>query len=275
MGRDRTSVRAAIAAAVMLAGTAAPAAGAQYTAQPGPYRERPKFIVTYSGSGNWRTVYHATPPSDPANPDGPHDTNDANDSSIQHWTLRFGNALSFRPCTVGRCPALGLSTRATGSETVVGTIAHTHVDGLYPADDQSVSCTVNSALSSGLTVDVRLRYLSSGRAISLTAFTPVAQALTLLPPACPGQTDAVDGLYDNYFTPGFSFAAGYGPSRWFTSQNIVVRTRVLRRSKRIMFQLHDVPGNTPPTGCAVTHPSYERCTTGGAWTGLLQLTRVS
>ncbi len=248
-----------------------------YQVQRAPYQLQPKFTVTYSGSGLWQTTYHAEPPSDPANPGGPHDTNDAHDSNSQRWALRFNHALVVPACLADRCQRLELPANVTGSESVIGKIAHTHIDGLYPADDQSESCTVQSVLSHGasLSAEVSLRSVDSSNKLKITVLIPVAQALGLLPQGCPGQTDSLDGLYDNYFTPGFSFLPDYGPDRWFTSQTIVVPVPVLHRSQRVTFRFHDLARNAPPKNCSVEHPSYERCNTGGTWAGLLELTRAN
>jgi hypothetical protein len=233
--------------------------------------------VTYSGSGFWRTTYHAQPPSDLADPTGPHDTNDANDSSTQRWALKFAHLLSVGGCPAGQCRAPRLPAQATGRELITGKVAHTHVDGIYAADDQSVSCSVRSKLPSDATARarVRLRRVPGANAIAITAFIPTAQALNLLPTLCPEQTDSLDGLYNNYFTPGFSFAPGYGPTRWFTSGTVVIPVPVLHRSERITLRLHNVARNTPPRNCAVAHPQYEQCVTGGSWAGSLELTSAS
>ena len=284
MGLNRTAVWASVVALIVPC-IAAAAAGAQvsvarhrgFTIRPGPYRSRPRFTVTYSGSGVWQTTYHGQPPSDPANPTGPHDTNDAHDSSTQQWSLTFRHALTVPECGSAPCQGLKLATKVGGSEAATGTIAHTHIDGLYPADNQSVSCTVQSPHPPGasLRTDVRLRYIASGKSIAITSFIPVVEALIMLPQACPQQGDSIDGLLDNYFMPGFSFAAGYGPTRWFGSQTVVVPIASFHHSARITLRLHDVRRDGPPRDCAVRHASYERCTTGGSWAGLLELTRAS
>jgi hypothetical protein len=90
-----------------------------------------------------------------------------------------------------------------------------------------------------------------------------------------GQIDHVhiDGLADNYFTPGFSFAEEWGPARWFTSSTVTVPLSVLHRAARITIPLADTPAGRPPRDCAVPYPSWQRCRTGGAWAGTLTLKR--
>jgi hypothetical protein len=80
-------------------------------------------------------------------------------------------------------------------------------------------------------------------------------------------------LLDNYFEPGFSFEPGWGPEPWFRARTAVVPARVLHRSAELMVPLRDTPAGTPPRHCAVQHPEYERCRTGGAWNGVLILRR--
>jgi hypothetical protein len=239
-----------------------PAASSGYTVEPGAYRAAPRFAVSYRGSGTWRTTYHSEPP----NPGGMHDTNDARDSSAERWRLRFARPLGIRSAVLAG---------ATGSEHATGNIDHTHVDGLFAADDQSARCAVAATTSRGerLTASVQLRDRRSAAELAITARRPAAEALSLLPASCPGQGDSLDGLADDYFSPGFSFSPNWGPERWFASQTVRVSDRVLHRARAIVIRLHDTRAGTPPTGCDVRRPSFERCTTGGSWSGSLRLTR--
>jgi hypothetical protein len=247
-----------------------------YTAQPGRYRADANFRLTYTGSGNNETVYHSEPP----NPGGRHDTNNARDSSTQRWALNF-----LRPLTIPRCgapragvadPCLRIRTQAaaTGVNQVAASVAHTHVDGLFPAQNRSIRCRMSVSTPAGarLRAAVRLRYSARARAITVTALIPVTGALTIMPGACSGQGDSIDGLADNYFTPGFSFSVRYGPERWFKSADVVIPEAVFHRAARIRIPLGVTSGGRPPRHCAVTHPEYERCTTGGAWSGVLTFT---
>jgi hypothetical protein len=194
-----------------------------------------------------------------------HDTNDAHDSSTQRWNLRFTDELGLR--------SAALDT-VTGAEHATGVIDHTHIDGLFTADDQSVRCTVSETMPPGLRLQAGLQ-VSDERELTLTALSPVVTALELLPGECPGQTDPLDGLFDNYFTPGFSFSPDWGPDRWFTARRVGIPSAVLRRARAIVIRLHETRAGTPPANCAVTFPSYERCSTGGSWSGRLTLRRVS
>ena len=231
-----------------------------------------QFTVSYTGSGSWHTVYHSEPP----NVGGPHDTNDARDSSTQRWSVTFTQPLVVPSCVgASVCPGLGSLTSATGATSATGTINHTHVDGLYSFDNASERCQVSAATPTGQPLSVTLvaRYLPAQRAVSLTAFSPLGLALILLPPACPGQGDPIDGLNDNYFTPGFSFASGWGPDRWFTSAAAVIPLWVLQSRSPITVSLADTAAGTPPADCGPA-PSYVVCHTWGAWRGALTLTRV-
>jgi hypothetical protein len=196
-----------------------------------------------------------------------HDTNDAHDSSRQSWSLRFPQPLGLRSASL---------TSPTGRERASGRIDHTHVDGLFAADDMAAHCSVTAAIPPGslLTGQLSVQRAAHGSPrLTITAGNPVATALVFLPGDCPGQTDALDGLLDNYFTPGFSFSPVWGPDRWFASQAVSIPVSVLRRARRVTVRLHDDAAGTPPTGCAVSHPAYERCVTGGSWTGVLTLRR--
>ena len=78
-------------------------------------------------------------------------------------------------------------------------------------------------------------------------------------------------MLDFYAMPGFSFASGYGPERWFTSAEAAVPAAVLRSSRRITIPLRNTAAGRPPKGCSVNDPSFERCRTGGKWRGVLTL----
>jgi hypothetical protein len=242
----------------------------RYTVVSGSYTPRPRFVVTYHGSGSWLTVYHSEPP----NPGGPHDTDVARDSGAQQWSLRFMRMLAISRCHA--CTNLAPLNEATGATSASGTINHTHIDGLYSFDNVSEQCKVQTATPAGtpLIATVSVRYLPARRSFAFTALIPVSQALVLLPQACPGQGDAIDGLADNYFTPGFSFAAGWGPDRWFASAPAVIPLRVLDHAQRITIREADTTRGTPPRGCSVDTPAYEQCQTGGSWRGTLTLSAV-
>jgi hypothetical protein len=265
------------AAAAFAAGYPGVASAAQrsYTAVPAGYRALARFVVTYQGSGTYATQYHSEPP----NPGGEHDTNDAHDSSTQDWSLSFGSMLQIPPClgTAKRssCKPIDDLNGARGRTHAAATTSHTHVDGLYPSDNRSISCQVRAATSPGqlLHAKIQLSYDARTRAVKIAALNPVSDVLVILPSQCPGQGDSIDGLYDNYWTPGFSFAAGYGPDRWFKSRTVEIPVRVLRRSRRIRIPVTQTAVGTPPRNCAVAHPSYESCSTGGSWSGTIALRR--
>jgi hypothetical protein len=277
--RSATWIKAALVAFVLAvpASTAAGASAAShqsspaYTAHPGTYRDIARFNVTYSGSGSYRSTYHSEPP----NPGGKHDTNDAHDSSNQRW------ALTFAPLTVPGCgrPARSAADPcrlvrgirgSKGTTVATGRVAHTHRDGLFPAQNRSERCRVRATPpGTRLAAAIRLRYSPSAQTIAITALIPVGEALSSLPGACPGQGDSIDGLFDNYFSPGFSFDARYTPARWFKSQTVAIPMGILHRSASITIPLHQTPAGTPPRNCAVKSPS--RCTATGAWTGVLTL----
>jgi hypothetical protein len=236
-----------------------------------------RFRVSYSGSGVWRTVYHSEPP----NPGGAHDTNDANDSSTQSWSLTFTAPLTVPACRprLGRsdpCLAIRTITGATGRQLITGRVAHRHRDGLFPAQNGSVHCTIRGGAPAGLPLRPAIRFVYSPATatISLTALDPVREALTALPGQCPGQGDSLDGLNDEYFTPGFSFSPAYGPDRWFKSRTIALSTGRLHRSRRIRIRVAQTRAGTPPRSCLVPAPAYERCTTGGSWRGVVVLTAI-
>ena len=261
------------------AGAHSRAALAAYQATRGPVRATARFIATYTGSGTYHTTYHATPPSDPNNPGGPHDTNDASDSSTQQWSLRYRNVLTVPACAkhgplkTDPCwRVLGLFD-ASGTSTATGTIKHSHVDGLFAGDNATAQCQLSAATPRGalLTAAIRILYSRRTRTFALTALDPMVDALSRLPGGCP-QGDSIDGLYDDYFIPGFSFLHGYGPNRWFAGRTVVIPARVFHHSKTIAIPLAATPSGTPPADCAVADPSREQCSTGGAWSGMLKLT---
>jgi hypothetical protein len=103
-----------------------------------------------------------------------------------------------------------------------------HIDGLYRFDNVAERCRVKAVTPADthLPATVSVRYLPALRSVAGAALIPVSQVLVLLPQACPGQGDSIDGLADNYFTPGFSFAAGWGPERWFAAAPAVIRILV-------------------------------------------------
>ena len=272
--------RTALAAAVLFAspggwvGGAAHAASPGYTAEPGPFRKTARFVVRYTGSGTSRTDYHSEPP----NEGGKHDTNDVHDSSTQSWALRYRVPLTIPTCEPGDadpCAEVGPLRGALGRMRATGRVDHKHVDGLYRELDSGIKCRVSSTpnrrpFAAVLGVD----YAAGPGAFVLRGFNPVEDALALLPGQCPGQGDSLDLILDNYFTPGFSFADGYGPERWFTSRRVVIPTAALHRSSRITVPLGLTQAGRSPTRCAVRR-RWERCHTRGLWRGTLTLSRVS
>jgi hypothetical protein len=252
------------------------ALAAPYTAVPGPYRAHARFLVTYRGIGFYNTVFHAHPP----NPGGADDTNDARDSSAQAWVLRFRRRIAIPPCGTpaggDSDPCLGLAglSGAIGATTATGEVRHVHVDGLYRVLDRTVTCRMQQRTSARTAVgaSLGLRYLPGSLSVGVTAYNPVASVLTTFPPQCPEQGDSIDRILDFYAAPGFSFAGGYGADRWFTSAEVAVPASVLHRSTKITIPLADTPAGRPPPDCAVMDPSFERCTTGGSWSGVLTLT---
>lgn len=275
----------------MLACTAIPAGGTVAVAGAGrpasptlqvvvaPYRPVARFAVSYSGTGTWVTTYHATPP----NPGGMHDTNDAADSSTERWSLDYLARLSVPVCgspgrgRPDRCSHLVAPTLARGPTSVAGVVDHNHVDGLYRFDDAAARCQLAATPppAAALTVPLHVTYDPRRQTIGIAPSDPVAQALSLVAPACPGYPDGIDGLLDNYFTPGFSFSAAYGPDRWFKPAPVAVRLATLRRAARITVQFGPTTAGTPPTKCDVRAPAVEQCHTAGAWAGVLTLVRVA
>jgi hypothetical protein len=273
---------AALLAAALLAtgATAASAAPARhavpYTLERAPYRATVRFQVTYTGSGLVRTDFHATPPNDGGDPD----TNDAHDFSTQAWDIAFLDSLRIPACGVAdldspdACEGVEGLSGARGATRATGSIDHTHVDGLYRELDRTVRCRVSKHTKPTRKVEatVDVSYSPATKTFMVTARNPVTTVLLGLPTACPEQGDSIDRILDNYFTPGFSFAEGYGPERWFTTSTVLIPARDMHHSREIKIPLGDVPAGTPPHDCAVQHPSYERCDTRGRYGGVLTLT---
>jgi hypothetical protein len=138
------------------------------------------------------------------------------------------------------------------------------------------SCRLAAATPPGalLAASLDVRPVAGGLAIAVTAHDPVAGAALALPTQCPAQADSLDGLLDTYATPGFSFAPGFGPARWFTSRTVFIRLAVLRRTRRLAVAVGPAAASVPPRHCAVRHPSIERCATGGSWRGVLTFTAL-
>jgi hypothetical protein len=151
------------------------------------------------------------------------------------------------------------------------------VDGLYRELDRTVKCRLEKSPSARRRLDatISLRYIPETQSIGITATNPIATAVSLFPAQCPEQGDSIDRISDFYAMPGFSFADQYGPERWFRSREVVVPTADLHRSAKITIPLADTPRGTPPRRCAVRDPSFERCTTGGSWSGTLTLKRTT
>ena len=265
----------ALCALALVAG-AAPSSAKPYTTKRAPYGANVRFVVTYTGSGRWRTVYHSEPP----NQGGDHDTNDADDSSTQAWRLKFKKRVALPACGPAAgggsdpCTSLEGLDGATGPTHASGRIDHTHVDGLYRSLDMAEKCRVSKGTGAKRSVvaSIGLSYSAGSKTVAVTAYEPVSTVLTDLPQACPGHGDSLDGLLDNYFTPGFSFDSRYGSARWFTSRTIVIPAGVFHHAAEIRIPLADTKAGRPPRHCAVEHPSYERCKTGGSWAGVLTFT---
>lgn len=274
----RRAAAAVVASVVALIVAATASARPAYVVTKGPYRALAGFVVTYTGSGSWHTVYHSEPPNRGGNPD----TNDANDSSTQKWSETFRLRLIVprcgrpKPKAKDRCVLIKSLTGARGKSSDTGRARHRHLDGLFPALSRHIGCSesVRTGRRAILGSSIVVRYQPRAHALAVFAPDPVADALSILPSQCPGQGDSIDGLYDNYFTPGFSFDLRYTADRWFTSRTVVIPVGILHRAKRIRIALSNTRVGTPPRHCAVMNPSYERCTTGGSWRGTLTLTRA-
>jgi hypothetical protein len=154
---------------------------------------------------------------------------------------------------------------------VIGKVNHKHVDGLYRELDRTVKCTLRKRPSPKrkLEVALDLRYIPESKSIGVSVGDPLFTTFSLFPGACPKQGDSIDRILDFYAIPGFSFAEGYGPDRWFESREVVIPEAEFHRSTKIRIPLHTTAAGTPPKRCAVPNPSYERCKTGGSWNGVL------
>ena len=267
---------AALLAAVTAAGSIwAPAVTARaFTTKRDAFRRVVRFAISYTGSGTYATTYNSHPPNNGGKPDHDH----AHDSSTQRWSIAFQNRLTVPTCASAGslpdpCSSVGPITGARGHTVVTGRISHVHIDGLFKNENRSVRCRLRAIVAApdGLNVTLAVSYLPQARAVSVQALDPVFDALLRLPTACPRQGDSIDGLDDNYFGPGFSFNPAYGPDRWFTSKAVVIPMRVLHRAAWIRITLGNTRAGTPPRHCDVPAPSYERCTTGGSWRGVLTL----
>jgi hypothetical protein len=278
---SRASRCAALAATALVALPAALASGEtpsaarqqSYTTVPGPTRSDARFVVTYEGSGSYKTRFHATPPNDGGKPD----TNDAWDTSTQAWKLRFRRAAVIPACgqpsdgSSDPCTDLTGLSGASGPTDMWGHVNHRHVDGLYRQLDRTVKCSLRKRPSPRRLLDasLRLRYVPESQSIAVSASDPIATAVALFPTQCPQQGDSIDRILDFYAMPGFSFAQGYGPELWFASREVSIPVAAFHKSSKIRVRLGLTPDGTPPKHCAVHDPSFERCKTGGSWSGVL------
>jgi hypothetical protein len=263
-----------------LGAAAVPAASAApFTVEPAPDQAQVSFSVSYRGSGHWETTYHSTPP----NPGGRNDDNTAHDSSVQKWRLTDAAPLVIPSCdpsaTGGAdpCQEIGADTTAHGLTSVTGFVSHRHIDGLYASDNVHSRCRLSERTPQRLALPAvaRFTYDAQSQTVTVAAGDPLADAISLMPSYCPSIPDGIDGLQDNYFTPGFSFAAGYGPERWFTPSPVVIPIATLDAAAVIRIPLSEALGATPPVDCSVPVPAYETCHTGGSWSGTLTLTALS
>lgn len=275
MSRPRAALSMAAVATLMASHAAVkPPLARALTVRPGPHRAVARFAIGYVGSGSYATTYESHPPNQGGKPDHNH----AHDSSTQSWSLSFTSLLSIPTCAAASAPGdpcsrIGPISGARGHTTVTGRISHVHVDGLFRDENMATKCRVSASTPAGyqLGATIDVRYNSLAGTISLQAMDPVANALILLPSACRNPVDGIDGLYGNYFGPGFSFNPAYGADRWFTSRTVVISTRELHRAALIQIPLSETRAGTPPPSCDVPEPSYEHCTTGGSWRGVLTL----
>jgi hypothetical protein len=159
---------------------------------------------------------------------------------------------------------------------MTGRVHHKHVDGVYRVLDRVVKCKLSKRPSTHRTLEATLnvRYVPESDSFAISASDPIATAVSLFPAQCPKQGDSIDRILDFYAMPGFSFAEMYGPERWFASREILIPASVFHRSSKIKIPLRDTAAGTPPKHCAVHDPSFERCTTGGKWRGVLTLRAV-
>lgn len=270
MRRSRLAGIALLAAAATLAGGSTRAAPRPpYTVVPAPYTATPRFVVSYTGAGTYRTVYHATP----SNPGGKPDTNDARDSSAQSWHVTFGRTLALPGCgpadTGDPCDAIRSLNGARGVARVTAKIHHVHVDGLYRQLDAKDICTLRAATSGRVATTLSLRYDASAQTIAVAAGNPLTDVLLRLPGFCPARPDGIDRIASNYATPGFSFDSAYDSDRWFRPRTIRIPADVFHHAALIRIPLAVTPTGKPPRNCAVRQPAIERCTTGGSWHGVL------
>jgi hypothetical protein len=188
--------------------------------------------------------------------------------------LKVPRCASPRKAPPDPCRGIAGPAQARGSTSETGTIDHVHLDGLYTQLNASERCGLNVATPGGalLSSGIDVRYARRRQTISLTAGNPLGDALLAMPQTCPSDTDPIDGFIANYFTPGFSFGGGYGPDRWFTAGTISLPVRLLHRAAKITIRLRNTRAGSPPKGCSVPAPSFQRCSTGGSWRGVLTLT---
>jgi hypothetical protein len=278
LSRHSTPPAAAAALLALVLTGPAPAAAAPkppFTTSPGPANPHARFVASYTGSGSYKTRFHATPPNQGGKPD----TNDAWDTSTESWKLRFRDALAVPTCGAPSggsgdpCSAITGLSGASGPTELSGRVDHKHVDGIYRQFDRVVKCGLRKRPSATRTLDASLvvRYIPESDSIGISASDPIATAVSLFPSQCPKQGDSIDRILDFYAMPGFSFDSSYGPDRFLASSEVVIPAAVFHRSKTITIPLRDTPAGTPPRHCAVSDPSFERCTTGGAWRGVLTL----
>jgi hypothetical protein len=273
MPRFQGWVPAAIA--LCLAAPAAASAKPAVTTTPGPERSTANLAVSYAGEGTYWTHFNAHPP----NPNGKDDKNSARDTSRQSWAIKFRRKLAVPTCgqpadgSADPCASLTGLSGASGPTTIQGRVNHKHVDGIYRQLDRTVKCKLRESPSKRKRLDASIvvRYIPESASIGISATNPISTAVSFFPGACPKQGDSIDRILDFYAMPGFSFADSYGPERWFASREVVIPADVFRKSKKIAIRLSDTAAGTPPKRCAVNDPSFERCKTGGSWSGTLTL----
>src|SRR4051812_26548127 len=271
------SIRGLVAAAATLAALAAPAAAtakSAYTATPGPVQDVASFSARYSGEGTYSTTFRSHPP----NPGGADDYNTANDRSTQSWAIRLHGRIQIPTCNgagpdFDPCEQVKGLDGARGATAMTGWVRHKHVDGLYRQLDVTVRCRLRlrTARSDEVSAALAVRYIPASRTIGITALDPVQTVTTNFPQQCPQQTDPIDRILNFYAMPGFSFAGGYGPDRWFSSREVRIPAAVLRRSSKVRIPLRTTAAGRSPADCAVASPSHEKCHTGGTWNGVLTL----
>jgi hypothetical protein len=191
--------------------------------------------------------------------------------------VRFRQALEIPACAPGDadpCADVAGITGARGVTSMTGRVNHTHVDGIYRELDRKVRCRLATRTTKRRALDVTLdvRYLPESQSFALSATSPMTTAITQFPTACPEQGDPIDRILDFYATPGFSFADGFGPERWFASRVVTIPAADFQSGRKIRIPLRNTKAAKPPRRCAVPNPEYERCKTGGSWRGALTLT---